>query len=88
MRVGIIGPKGGNEAYRVIGITADYHYRSLEGSVQPLIHFFGGKTALKDGFSYLNIAVKPLQAATVIALLKKTFGGIPSCRNLGMDAFG
>jgi len=73
-------PKGGKEAYRVIGVTGDYHYRSLEGTVQPLIHFFGGKTAMKDGFSYLNIAVKPEQASTVIALLKKAFGGLPSRR--------
>jgi len=73
-------PKGGKEAYRVIGVTGDYHYRSLEGSVQPLIHFFGGKTAMKDGFSYLNIAVKPGQASTVIALLKNAFVGIPSRR--------
>jgi putative ABC transport system permease protein len=73
-------PKGGSESYRVIGVTDDYHYRSLEGSVQPLIHFYGGKTAMKDGFSYLNINIKPQQAFAVIKLLKSAFSSIPSRR--------
>lgn len=73
-------PKGGKEAYPVIGVTADYHYRSLDGAIEPLIHFYSGKTGLKDGANYLNIYVKPQRAATVIALLKKTFSGIPSHR--------
>lgn len=73
-------PKGGPEAYRVIGVTDDYHYRSLEGSIQPLIHFYGGKTAMKDGFSYLNVSVNPQHAAAIINLLRSAFSNIPSRR--------
>jgi putative ABC transport system permease protein len=72
--------KGGNESIPVIGVTEDYHYRSLEGSIQPLIHFYAGKTAMKDSYNYLNIAINPKQAPLIIALLKTAFSGIPSHR--------
>src|SRR5688572_3729468 len=29
------------DAFTVIGVFDDFHYRSLEGNVQPLIHFYG-----------------------------------------------
>lgn len=72
--------KGGKESLRVIGVTDDYHYRSLAGSVEPLIHFFAGKTAMQPSYNYLSISIKPQQAAPVIALLKKTFSQLPSYR--------
>ncbi len=72
--------KGGTEAYPVIGVTSDYHYRSMEGKIEPLIHFFGGATRMQDGANYLSIRIRPAQAPPVIALLKKAFSGMPSHR--------
>ncbi|WP_188315855.1 ABC transporter permease [Chitinophaga agrisoli] len=72
--------KGGKEDFPVIGLTEDYHYRSLAGSVQPLIHFYGGKTAMHDWYNYLNIHINPKDAAPVIAMLRKGFENIPSHR--------
>jgi putative ABC transport system permease protein len=72
--------KGGTEAYPVIGVTSDYHYRSMEGQIEPLIHFFGGATRMQDGANYLSIRIRPAQAAPVITLLKKAFSGMPSHR--------
>ncbi|GAA0532908.1 ABC transporter permease [Chitinophaga japonensis] len=72
--------KGGSEAFPVVGVTDDYHYRSLAGAVEPLIHFYGGTSSLKDGFHYLNISIQPKRAAAVVAMLRKTFGGIPAHR--------
>ncbi len=73
-------PKGGKEDFPVIGLTEDYHYRSLAGSVEPLIHFYGGKTAMHDWYNYLSIHIKPKDAAPVIAMLRKGFENIPSHR--------
>jgi len=75
-----IHTKGGKESLRVIGVTDDYHYRSLAGSVEPLIHFYAGKTAMQPGYNYLSISIKPQQAAPVITLLKKAFSQMPSYR--------
>ncbi|SEK93619.1 putative ABC transport system permease protein [Chitinophaga rupis] len=75
-----IHAKGGKESLRVIGVTDDYHYRSLAGSIEPLIHFFAGKTAMQPSYNYLSISIKPQQAAPVIALLKKAFSQMPAYR--------
>jgi putative ABC transport system permease protein len=72
--------KGGKEPYPVVGVTADYHYRSLDGAIEPLIHFYGGPTAMQAGANYLNVYIKPQRAAMVIALLKQAFAGMPSHR--------
>jgi len=52
----------------------------MAGSVEPLIHFYAGKTAMQPGYNYLSISIKPQQAAPVIALLKKAFSQMPSYR--------
>ncbi|HEU4551369.1 MAG TPA: ABC transporter permease [Chitinophaga sp.] len=80
-----IHTKGGDSPLRVIGVTDDYHYRSLEGSVEPLIHFYTGKTAMQQGNNYLSINVKPGQAARVIAMLKKAFSQMPSYRGFNYN---
>jgi len=72
--------KGGDQIFPVIGVIDDYHYRSLAGTVEPLIHFYGGTSAMKEGFRYLNISLQPARAAAVIALLQEAFNGIPSRR--------
>jgi putative ABC transport system permease protein len=80
-----IHAKGGDSPLRVIGVTDDYHYRSLEGSVEPLIHFYVGKTAMQQGNNYLSINVKPGRAAAVIAMLKKAFSKMPSYREFNYN---
>jgi putative ABC transport system permease protein len=66
----------------VIGMVADYHYQSLAGKVEPLVHFYTGKTRMRNDFGFLSINIKPKDAAPVIAMLEKEFKNIPSRKAL------
>lgn len=70
--------KGGDKAMPVIGVVDDYHYQSLAGKVEPLIHFYAGKTEMRIEEGFLSISIKPKDAPPVIAMLEKEFKGIPS----------
>lgn len=70
--------KGGDKAMPVIGVVDDYHYQSLAGKVEPLIHFYAGKTEMRSEEGFLSISIKPKDAAPIIAMLEKEFKGIPS----------
>lgn len=39
--------KGGTEEmYNIIGATEDFHYQSMQKSIEPLIHYCNGKRGL------------------------------------------
>jgi putative ABC transport system permease protein len=62
-------PKGMDQQLTVIGVFDDFHYRSLEGNVQPLIHYYSGPEGRNANF--LIMKVVPEKAKGIIAFLQK-----------------
>jgi putative ABC transport system permease protein len=59
---------GTPQVFTVIGVFDDFHYRSLKGNVQPLIHFYGRKI---ENASFLSIHLMPDKAGEIISMLEK-----------------
>ncbi|HET7179345.1 MAG TPA: FtsX-like permease family protein, partial [Chryseosolibacter sp.] len=73
---------GSPEVYTVIGVFDDFHYRSLQGNIQPLIHFYGRKV---ENASFLSIKLMPGTAPEIISLLQEEWKSLGSW--LGLNYF-
>ncbi|HEY0654713.1 MAG TPA: ABC transporter permease [Chryseosolibacter sp.] len=71
---------GTNDMFTVIGVFDDFHYRSLEGNVQPLIHHFLHPKWI-DHANYLSVKLRPAQAQGVIDFLANEWKGLDSFSN-------
>lgn len=74
------GGKNGCTLYKVVGVTEDFHYQSLEGEVQPLIHFLDNLYG-----NLIIIRFQPGKTASVLARVEKEWGELQSLR--GFDYF-
>ncbi len=64
---------GDKVAYKVIGVFDDFHYRSLEGNVQPLIHFF-----YAESDNFLNIRIAPGHTQNVVSFMEDQWKSLDS----------
>ena len=53
--------KSNDEVYTVVGVTEDFNYRSLDGNVEPVLHWYGGKQSVSNNFLSVHISVKVTQ---------------------------
>ncbi|WP_234733448.1 ABC transporter permease [Tellurirhabdus bombi] len=66
--------------YTVIGVTKDYHYQSLQGKIEPLLHWYGGRQTLN---SYLSVRLTDEgKAPALIRELETEFKKLPARRAL------
>src|SRR5690606_7444987 len=71
--------KGGTEEiYNVIGATENFHYQSMQKSIEPIIHYYNGKRGLGYNNGYLSIKIVPGKEGLVLNKLKERFKQIPS----------
>jgi putative ABC transport system permease protein len=73
---------GGDKDMHIVGVMDDFHYQSLQGKVEPLIHFFSGPAKLENN-NFLSIKVKPQHAAPVVSYLQNEWKSIPARKELG-----
>jgi putative ABC transport system permease protein len=68
--------KNNSNVYTVIGVMKDFHYQELKEKIEPLLHWYEGKTALN---SYLTIKFYDInQAKPVLADLEREMKKIPA----------
>lgn len=71
-----IHPKNNDKIYTVIGVMKDFHYQELKEKIEPLIHWYEGKTALN---SYLTVKfTDDKHVAEVMAGLEKKMKMMPA----------
>lgn len=63
--------------YTVIGVFDDFHYRSLEGNVQPLVHFYLKPKSI-DNANFLSVKLIPSKAKDIISYLEKEWKALDS----------
>ncbi|WP_077923248.1 ABC transporter permease [Spirosoma sp. 209] len=69
-----------NEVFTVVGVTKDYHYRSLKERVEPMLQWYGGREQLS---SFLSVRLADEdKAPALIRELETQFGKIPARRTL------
>ena len=72
-----------SQVYTVVGVTKDFHYQSLQGRIEPLLHRYGGKQQLNR---FLTVRLTDeSKGKALIADLENRFKKIPSRRVL--DSF-
>ncbi len=69
--------QGSNQVWQIVGVMDDFHYQSLQGKVEPLIHFYTGPSRIENN-NFLSIKVKPQQASSLITFLKEQWQQLPS----------
>jgi putative ABC transport system permease protein len=71
-----IRPKSNNQIYTIVGVMKDFHYQELKEKIEPLIHWYEGKTALN---SYLTIKFNnDNHSKEVLADLERKMKQIPA----------
>lgn len=78
-----IKAKGDDKAYTVIGVMDDFHYRDLQGSIEPLVQWYSGKPSLQSR----NLSVRTDAGYTdqVMQSLAQSFKAIPSRRTFNYE---
>jgi len=67
--------KNNPEVYTVVGVMKDFHYQELKEKIEPLLHWYEGKTALN---SYLSVKLYNAdQAKGLLADLERKMSKIP-----------
>jgi putative ABC transport system permease protein len=69
--------QGSDQVWEVVGVMDDFHYQSLQGKVEPLIHFFTGPSRIENN-NFLSIKIKPQDASSLIYDLKEKWQQVPS----------
>lgn len=64
----------------VVGVMEDFHYRDLQNSVEPLVHFYKGKKDLTE-HRFLSVSVIQGQEKDVQVIITNAFASIASRRN-------
>jgi putative ABC transport system permease protein len=68
---------GTDTNFTIIGVFDDFHYRSLQGNIQPLIHYYGGSENIQDA-SFISIKLMPDKAQGVLAYLQNEWKSLDS----------
>jgi putative ABC transport system permease protein len=68
--------KNNPDVYTVVGVMKDFHYQEMREKIEPLLHWYEGKTSLN---SYLSIKFNDMeQAKTILADLETKTKTIPA----------
>ena len=78
-----IKSKGENNAYTVIGVMEDFHYQDLQSGIQPIIHWYGGKTSLEN--RNLSVRTDKGYMKSVMDQLEKDFKTMTSRRSFSYE---
>lgn len=70
--------KSNDQVYTVVGVTEDFNYRSLDGSIEPLLHWYGGKQNVDN--NYLSLLIKKGYTKAVVAKIESALKQIPARR--------
>ena len=73
---------GDDHIYTVVGVFDDFHYRSLDGVVEPLIHFYFDKV---EHANFISLRLAPLPGSEVITELQNKWAALDSW--LGFNYF-
>ncbi len=74
-----IKSKGENQPYTVVGVMEDFHYRDLQGSIEPLVQFYTGKLAPQQ-YGKLSVCTDAGYTDKIMQQLEGVFKTIPSRR--------
>jgi len=75
----VLRSKGTTESLEIVGVMDDFHYRSLEGNIEPIMHYFTGAADVQNN-RFLSIRVQPGSTSTMVNLLENRWKEIPSRR--------
>jgi len=75
--------KGDPTAYTVIGVMEDFHYRDLQGSIEPVLQWYAGKPSLQN--NYLSVRTDAGYITPVMQQLEKAFKTMPSRRSFSYE---
>jgi len=75
--------KSNDEVYTVVGVTEDFNYRSLDGNVEPLLHWYGGKQSLNNNF--LSVHFNKGHGKDVIEKIEAEFKTMPGRRSFSYE---
>lgn len=64
---------GSNDLFTVNGVTADFHFGSMQQKIQPMIFF---KTRFTRTYRYLSFKIKPGNIANTLAALEKKWAAL------------
>lgn len=73
----VLRSKGTTETMEIVGVMDDFHYRSLEGNIEPMMHYFSGAANVQNN-RYLSIRMQPGSESSLIQLLEQRWKQIPS----------
>ncbi|MFN7116266.1 MAG: ABC transporter permease [Saprospiraceae bacterium] len=73
----VLHSKGTDLRLEVVGVMDDFHYRSLDGEIEPILHYFDGAANVQNN-RYLSIRLQPGSASSMVQLLEKRWKQIPS----------
>ncbi len=68
---------GTKDEFTIIGVFDNFHYRSLEGSVQPLLHFYQRPKSI-DNANYLSLRITPAKATELLSYLENQWKTLDS----------
>ncbi|GAA4803044.1 ABC transporter permease [Olivibacter ginsenosidimutans] len=69
--------KGSDQLVTVIGVMKDFHYKSLDRPIAPLIHWYAGESNLGLN-THISIRIDPHHQKQIVAKLETSFKQIPS----------
>ncbi len=72
--------KGDGSAYKVVGVTEDFHYQSLQEKIEPFVHFY-----YKDYFNYMLVRFEPGRMKEVLGRLENDWKSLNALQ--GFDYF-
>ena len=66
-----------NSGHPIIGVVKDFHYQDLQNSVEPLVHIYRDRKALK-AHRFLTVRVQEGHEASIESFIASTFNTISS----------
>jgi putative ABC transport system permease protein len=66
---------GTEQVFTIVGVFDDFHYRSLQGNVQPLIHFYGRKV---QNANFISVKIMPGTIPAVLSNLQDEWKSLDS----------
>jgi len=68
---------GSDQLVTVIGVMKDFHYKSMDQSITPLMHWYAGESGLRDN-GHISIRIDAHHKKQVMAKLAAFFKQMPS----------
>lgn len=78
---------GGDQVVTVIGVMKDFHYKSLDQPIGPLIHWYGGKSKLGSN-SAISVRYDPRYKSEIATKLTTLFKQLPSKKGFSYRLMG